>query len=356
MSKKRQKTIDGSQTKSRKEEHVAIVLSEDVQHHTVTNGFDQLRLVHNAMPELSLEEIDTTTFMMGKLLSAPFLISSMTGGYEHATYINGELAAAAKEFGLAIGIGSARQVLEDHPHKESYTIVRAQHPDGVVFTNLGAAEAVKITAEKELEKISRIVDLVEADGLIIHLNPLQELLQPEGTTDFRGVCAAIEAIIQELRIPVIVKEVGAGISVNVAKRLLDIGVQMIDVAGAGGTSWAGVEILRHKKRDRIRFEPFRDWGIPTADALIQIGKLKEQQSFGLIASGGIRNGVDAAKAIALRADFVGIARPLLTALEKDGVRGLHRELETFILQLRYAMYLTGSKDIYALNMQMIEKL
>ncbi len=343
-------------TVSRKESHVEMVKTGDVAFRNTTNGFDNLRFVHNALPEIGLADIDISTQFLGKHLDSPILISSMTGGYPNALDINRELAFIAKDYHLAIGIGSARQAMEDKSQHASYKIVRKTYPEGLVFTNVGAVEIARLGEERKTKKLKVIIDLVQADALIVHLNPLQELMQPEGSTDFKGVFAGIEAAVTELGVPLIVKEVGAGISVEVAKKLLNVGVRAIDVAGAGGTSWAGVEILRHKKKDRDALEPFWDWGIPTADALIEIAKLKETATFGLIASGGIRNGIDVAKSLALRADLVGFARPFLLALADGGREKLRETLETVLMQLRYCMLLTGSRDLAALSRQQLEKL
>lgn len=354
MGKKSKKK--GQDTVSRKESHVELVATGDVAFRNTTNGFDNLRFVHNALPEIGLGDIDISTQFFGKHLDSPILISSMTGGYPNALDINRELASIAKEYHLAIGIGSARQAMEDKSQHASYKIVRKTHPEGLVFSNVGAVEIARLGEERKIKKLKVIIDLVQADALIVHLNPLQELMQPEGSTDFKGVFAGIEAAVTELGVPVIVKEVGAGISLEVAKKLLNVGVRAIDVAGAGGTSWAGVEILRHKKKDRDAIEPFWDWGIPTADALVEVAKLKDTATFGLISSGGIRNGLDVAKSLALRADLVGFARPLLLALSQGGRVKLKETLETVLMQLRYCMLLTGSRDIAALSRQQLEKL
>ena len=342
-------------TVSRKQSHVELVIRENVEHQTTHTGFDALRFVHNALPEISYSQIDASTQFLGKHLNYPLLISSMTGGYAKALEINQELAVIAAEFHLAMGVGSARQAMETDEHHETYRVVRREYPEGLLFTNVGASEVVQLGAQRKIKKLSRIIELIQADALIVHLNPLQELMQPEGNTDFRGVLFGIELCVKELRLPIIVKEVGAGISGDVAKRLLEVGVRAIDVAGAGGTSWAGVEILRHKKKDRAALEPFWDWGIPTVDALVEVAKLKEKITFGLIASGGITDGIDAAKCIALHADLVGIARPLLQALFAGGEKALRQKTETIITQFKQAMFLTGSSDLGALAKQPLHK-
>jgi isopentenyl-diphosphate delta-isomerase len=352
--KKKEKPL--KKTSSRKRDHVELVIGRDVAHRSISAGFDSLRLVHNALPEISFDEIDISTIFFGKHLAAPLLISSMTGGYRDALAINRDLAVAAREFQIAMAVGSARQAMEATSEHPSYTVAREENPDGLLFTNVGAAEVASLWREKKIGKLKVIVDLVRADGLIVHLNPLQELLQPEGNTNFTGVLAGIESVVKELGVAVIVKEVGAGISSAVAKRLLDAGVRAIDVAGAGGTSWAGVEILRRKKKERPETDVFWDWGIPTVDALVEIAKLKENATFGLIASGGIRNGIDVAKSIALRADLAGMARPLLKVLATGKQAKLHEKIESIIRQLRSVMFLTGSRDLGALAEQPVEKL
>lgn len=355
MKKRKNPKKTGSVTTSRKQSHVELVVSRQVSHRTVSAGFDNLRLIHNALPEISLNSIDTSTEFLGKHLDVPILISSMTGGYEDAERINGAFSVLSAKYGTAMAVGSQRQALENKRFHHSFKIARKENPAGLIFSNIGAAEVAGLSREKKIGKIKMLIDLIEADALIIHLNPLQELLQPEGTTDFRGVLKGIEQCVRTLGVPIIAKEVGAGISNTIAKRLLEAGVLVIDVAGAGGTSWAGVEILRQKKKDRRRLEPFWDWGIPTVDALLQVRELRETMTFGMIASGGIRNGVDIAKSIALGADLAGIAKPLITAFMNEGEKELHRKMEDSIIQLRYTMFLTGSQNLASLAKQPLQR-
>ena len=350
--KKKEKKKSADQTTSRKAEHVALVVQNDVAHHRPT-GFSSLRFEHNALPELTLDEIDTSTIFLGKHLAAPLLISSMTGGYDEAEKINGSLANAARTFGLAIGIGSTRQALENKKYHKSFSVVRKVYPDGLVFSNIGGAEVASLNRRGDIGSLKRIIDLVAADALIIHLNPLQELMQPEGSRDFRGILAGIEAACKELGIPIIAKEVGAGISKKVAEQLINVGVRAIDVAGSGGTSWAGVEILRQKKDQRSTFEEFWDWGIPTIAALQSVNELRSRMTFGLIASGGIRSGLDVAKSIALGADLAGMAQPLVRSLAQEGEAALIAHIKTILIQLRYTMLLTGSANIAQLGEQML---
>ena len=353
--KKNLKNVEGITT-SRKQSHVELVISKQVSHKSIASGFDGIRLIHNALPEIALSGVDTATHFLGKNLDVPILISSMTGGYKDAERINGALAALSARYGVAMAVGSQRQALENKRFHNSFKIARKENPAGLIFSNLGAVEVARLVQKGRIGKIKMIIDLIEADALIVHLNPLQELMQPEGTTDFKGVLSGIAQCVKSLGVPIIAKEVGAGISKEAAKRLVEIGVRVIDVAGAGGTSWAGVEILRHKKKDRRKLEPFWDWGNPTVDTLLQVRELKESMTFGLIASGGIRNGIDIAKSIALGADLAGIAKPLITSFMNDGEKELQRTMEDFIAQLRYSMFLTGSPDLHALAKQPLQRI
>jgi isopentenyl-diphosphate delta-isomerase len=347
-----------SRTSSRKKEHVEITLSKDVSFRSKTSGFERFEFQHNALPELNFTEVDPRTSFLGKPISLPLIISSMTGGYGEAERINRHLAEVCAARGLAMGVGSQRQAMESEAFHHTFSVVREVAPGIPVFGNIGAAEVARLT---DASKVQKLVDLIKADGFAIHLNPLQEFLQPEGTPEFRGVLKGIELLCKTLAVPLIVKEIGAGISGRVARRLLDVGVTIIDVAGAGGTSWAGVEIIRRrpsgngrskKIASRSFAQSFWDWGIPTADALRQVASLKHQvPQLTLIASGGIFTGLDGAKAIAFGADLVGVARPMLKALQKGGTKGLLHEIECWEMELRGAMFLTGSRTIAELQQQ-----
>ncbi len=333
------------QTVSRKREHVEVVLSKNVGFMAKTTGLGSFEFEHNALPEIDLVEITTGTVFLGKSLKYPLLVSSMTGGYKEARKINQALAEVCEEYSIAMGVGSQRQALESAQFHKSFSAAREAAPSIPIFGNIGAAE---VASMKDESAALRLVDLIQADALAVHLNPLQEFLQPEGNTNFRGVLAGIERLVQRLPVPVIVKEIGAGLSGNVVRQLQGIGVQYIDVAGAGGTSWAGVEILRRKKGEPLN--AFWDWGIPTARAVREASQLKSpSKPFTLIASGGISSGLDAAKCIALGADMVGVARPVLQALSKHGKKGVRNLLDHWIMELRGAMFLTGSIDIHALQ-------
>jgi len=343
-------------TTSRKQSHVELVVSEQVSFREIGSGFDRLRFIHNALPEINLSEVNTATQFLGKHLEVPILISSMTGGYEDAERINRAFAALSAKYGTAMAVGSQRQALENKRFHNSFKAARKENPTGLIFSNIGAAEVARLAHEKKISKIKMLIDLIEADALIVHLNPLQELMQPEGMPNFKGVLRGIEQCVKSLGVPIMAKEVGAGISKDAAKRLVEVGVRVIDVAGAGGTSWAGVEILRQKKKDRRKLEPFWDWGIPTVDALLQVRELKESMTFGIIASGGIHNGIDIATSIALGADLAGIAKPFITAFINDGEKGINRMMEDFITQLRYTMFLTGSDNLAALAKQPLQRI
>ena len=329
----------GRGTPSRKKQHVAITLAKDVNFRNVATGLESLEFVHNALPELDLTEIDTGTLFLGKRLSFPLLVSCMTGGYAEALAINRDLAFLCASEEIALGVGSQRQAMEDTRYHRSFSIVREVAPSIPIIGNIGAAEVAQM---KDPSAAQRLVDLVRADALAVHLNPLQELLQPEGTPRFRGVLDGITLLVRSLPVPVIVKEIGSGISGAVARRLLDAGVTHIDVAGAGGTSWAGVEALRSK--DRALALRFWDWGIPTADALRDAAALrKEGFTFTLIASGGIASGVDMAKCCALGGDIAAAARPILLARRDGGRRGMRRLVTAWREEFRAAMFLTASR-------------
>ena len=305
-------------TSSRKQQHVEIVLSKNVAFRGKSSGFERWDLVHNALPELDLAEVDSSAEFLGKRLKLPLLVTGMTGGYAGAERINRSLARMCAERGLAMGVGSQRQALEDARFRKTYSVVREVAPNIPVIGNIGAAEVAHLA---DVGPIRRQVDLIGADALAVHLNPVQEFLQPEGTPRFAGVLNGIERLVHDLGVPVVVKEIGAGISAAVLRRLLDVGVRIVDVAGAGGTSWAGVEVLRREEAERDPLSVFWDWGIPTADAVRQCAALRTtDRPFTLIASGGIHNGVDMAKSIAMGADMAGAARPFLQALGRGDQR------------------------------------
>lgn len=333
-----------SETTSRKEEHVSLCVEDDVAFQTKTNGFEEWEFEHNALPELNFDEIDPSITFLQKKISFPLLLTGMTGGYEGATTINQQLAEVCEELSLPMGVGSQRQAIEDNTFHDSFTRARKCAPHIPLIGNIGAAE---VASMRDVSTAQRLVDLIEADALAIHLNPLQEFLQPEGNPKFKGVLKNIGTIAKKLSVPVIIKEVGAGISANVAVRLFDVGVRYLDISGAGGTSWAGVEIKR--RQHALPVSPsFWDWGIRTADALIAVANVKPTDSI-LIASGGIVDGVMVAKAIALGAQLAGTARLLLQALMNDGQEGLRNLFAGWKNDLLGVMFLVGTKNIDELH-------
>ncbi len=319
-----------SKTSSRKKDHVLLTVNRDVAFRGKSTGFEHWEFVHNALPEINFSDISTETMFLSKRLSFPFMISCMTGGYADAKRINKNLAEVCEEHGVAMGVGSQRQALEDTTYHSSFSVAREAAPTIPIVGNIGAAEVAKLA---DASPVQRLADLIRADAFAVHLNPLQEFLQPEGNANFRGVLRGIETLVRGLSIPVIVKEIGAGISKDVAQRLISAGVGIIDVAGAGGTSWAGVEILRRKERHVN--DLFWDWGIPTSEALRQVASLKTSSpGLSLIASGGMTNGLEAAKAFALGADMIAAARPMLQVLMASGKKGLSGCLDRWMNEFK----------------------
>jgi isopentenyl-diphosphate delta-isomerase len=325
----------------RKSDHVRIALNHQVRFRGKTSGFEAYDFIHCALPELDLDDVSTETVFLGKTLSFPLMISPMTGGFGGAMSINRTLAEICESEKIALAVGSQRQIIENSDHIETFRVVRKKAPTTVVIGNIGASEVVGAV---DLSPFRRMVDLIEADAMAVHLNPLQELLQPESRARFRGVLKGIERLASGLGVPVIVKEIGCGISGDVARKLALAGVECVDVAGAGGTSWAGIESYRGKKKNLAG--TFWDWGIPTAECIESVKKVK---GIALIASGGIDNGVTAAKALALGADLCGAAHPMLKMLALRQKRGLTALLREWREELRTVLFLTGSRDIRGLQ-------
>jgi len=327
----------------RKADHIRINLSENVAFPRTSTGLECYRLVHCALPELDLQDVDTSVTLLGKQLDAPLLISSMTGGTPEALSINRRLAEAAQAAHVAMGLGSLRAAIEDP--SLAYTFqVRDVAPDILLLANLGA---VQLNYGYGADECRRAVEIAEADGLILHLNPLQEALQPEGNTRFGGLLTRIEMVCRTLEMPVIVKEVGWGIPGAVARRLVDAGVAAIEVAGAGGTSWSQVEMHRTSNAQARRVaEAFADWGIPTAESVRQVRQAAPELP--IVASGGIRDGIAVATALALGAHACGLAAPFLRA-ESGSQEGPSELIETLVAQLRIAMFAAGAADVAALH-------
>ena len=329
-------------TQTRKADHLRICLEDNVQFDRLTNGLDKYRFDHICLPELNLADVNLQTKFLGKTLKAPLLISSMTGGTEQAKMINSRLAIAAQKYGLAMGVGSQRIAVEN-PQVAHTFAMRSLAPDAMLFANLGA---VQLNYTYGLEQCLRVVDILEADALILHLNPLQECIQPHGDTNFKGLLKKIKQLCQQIDVPVIAKEVGNGISQAMAGKLIEVGVDAIDVAGAGGTSWAKVESERAENNLQRRLgRTFADWGISTADCIVQI---RQQYSVPLIASGGLRNGMEAAKAIALGADLAGLAFPFLQAADESEA-AVDELIELLIAELKTVLFCTGNANLTELK-------
>jgi isopentenyl-diphosphate delta-isomerase len=316
-----------TRTSARKSDHIRINLEEDV-HSALTTGLERYYFIHQALPELNLEEVSLTLDLFGRHLQAPILISSMTGGTEQAAEINRTLASAAQQTGIAMGLGSQRAAIENPDFASTYQ-VRQVAPDVLLFANLGA---VQLNYRYGLAECQRAVDMIEADALILHLNALQEAVQPEGDTHFAGLVKKIEAVCRAIPVPVIAKEVGWGFSEQAARQLAEAGVAAIDVAGAGGTSWSQVEMYRAKNEDQAALAAaFVNWGIPTSQAILNVRRAAPQVK--VFASGGIRSGIDIAKSIALGATLGGMASPFLKAAARslettlNTINGIKREIQ-----------------------------
>jgi isopentenyl-diphosphate delta-isomerase len=330
-------------TQVRKADHIRICLEEDVQFRRNTTGLERYHFEHCCLPELDRQDIDLSTTFFGKRLGVPILISSMTGGTARAQEINFLLAEIAQTHRLAMGVGSQRVAIEKPEVAETFAI-RQQAPDALLFANVGA---VQLNYGYGVDECRRMVDLLEADALILHLNPLQECIQPQGDTNFKGLLKRIEQVCRNLPVPVIAKEVGNGISVRMVQQLLEVGIGAIDVAGAGGTSWAKVEAARSPNALlRQLGQTFGDWGIPTADCITSIAHY--DPAIPLIASGGLRNGLEAAKAIALGADLAGFAYPFLKAANESS-QALEELVQLLIAELTTVLFCTGNANFLALQ-------
>jgi isopentenyl-diphosphate delta-isomerase len=331
-----------TQTSSRKSDHIRINLEENVQS-GLTTGLERYHFIHQALPEIDLEDVDLSLKLFGRQLNSPILISSMTGGTSEAATINRTLATAAQEAGIAMGLGSQRAAIEQ-PELASTFQVRSVAPDILLFANLGA---VQLNYQYSVDQCQRAVDMIEADALILHLNALQEAVQPEGDTHFSGLLKKIEAVCRTLPVPVIAKEVGWGFSEQAAHQLSEAGVAAIDVAGAGGTSWSQVEMHRAKTESQARLAAaFIDWGIPTAQAIQNVRKAAPQLI--VFASGGIRTGIDIAKCIALGATLGGMASPFLKAAARS-VEDTIQTIQEIRREIQVCMFAAGAKNLDELS-------
>jgi len=331
-----------NQTERRKSNHIRISLEKDVQAQHTTTGFEDVFLVHKALPEIWKEKIDLSVRVLNNDFSAPIIVEAMTGGTNEAIKINANIAQAVENLRLGMGVGSQRAAIETPDLERAYTIAREKAPTAFLIANIGAPQLVK---EYGVEEAERAIEMIKADALAIHLNPLQEAVQPEGETNYEGVLKKIGEIAQALAVPVIVKETGTGISSEVARMLEGIGVSGIDVAGAGGTSWAAVE---YHRAEQVQDEflqrlgkTFWDWGIPTAVSVVEVA---QSVHFTLIASGGVRSGMDVAKALALGADLAGAASPILLPATK-GPEEVQKMLHFMIEELKNTMFLVGAESV-----------
>ncbi|MBS1263511.1 MAG: Isopentenyl-diphosphate delta-isomerase [Methanonatronarchaeales archaeon] len=324
----------------RKLEHIEICLRDEVEARAST-GFEDVRLVHEALPELDMSDVDPSWSFLNHELSMPLVIAAMTGGHERAEAINRNLARAAQSVGVALGIGSQRAGLEETDLVSTYSVVREEAPDVLRIANVGGAQ---LAEDYGIDEAERAVDMIGAGGLAVHLNFTQEAVQPEGDTAAAGLLEGLEELCSGLSVPVLVKETGAGISRETAGRLVEAGVEAIDVSGLGGTSWSAVELHRVRGRDEETGthlgEVFREWGIPTVQSIVECSGSGAE----VMASGGVRSGLDAAKSLALGSDVAGAALPFLGPASRGG-EDVERTLQRWGSGLRAAMFLTGSGDV-----------
>ncbi|MGD0423763.1 MAG: type 2 isopentenyl-diphosphate Delta-isomerase [Candidatus Bathyarchaeia archaeon] len=334
-----------SLTTKRKLSHIQTTLHQDVQSHVPT-GFDDVRLVHRALPEIDRDEIDLSTEIFGHRMNAPLIIESMTGGTPMAAKINRTLAKVAQNLGIGMGVGSQRAAIEDQKLAYTYRVARDAAPSIPLFANLGCPQ---LSREDAVERAKKAVDMIDANGLFIHLNALQESVQYEGETNFSKMLQTIGDVVRALSVPVLVKETGAGISSETARETEAVGVKGINVSGLGGTSWSAVEYYRAKeKRQPVQIElgkTFWDWGTPTVASIVEVAATTHLKVF---ASGGVRNGLHIAKALALGGHYGGLALPMLKSATA-GERSVIARLTIVVEELRNALFLTGSRNIEELR-------
>lgn len=331
-----------NQTENRKAEHIRISLNEDVQARRATTGFEDALLVHRALPEINRDKISLATEVFGHKFSAPVIVGAITGGTQEAARINTSIAEAVDELGLGMGVGSQRAAIENPRLESTFRIVRKKAPKAFLMANIGAPQLAQGYGLKEAEKA---VEMIEADALAIHLNPLQEAVQPEGEASYAGVLGKIERIAEKLQVPIIIKETGAGISAEVAKQLEQAGVKGIDVSGVGGTSWAAVERYRATAAKdvsrQLLGESFWDWGIPTAASLVEVIQSTKLMT---VASGGVRTGTHVAKALALGASLASMSTPILRPATTSS-QEVKKALSYCVEELRNTMFLVGARSV-----------
>jgi len=335
-----------NETSNRKAEHIRVSLNQNVQARKVTTGFDDVSFVHRALPEVEKQKIDLSTTFLGHHFSAPLIAGAITGGTLEAAKINATIAEAVEKLGLGMGVGSQRAAIEDKRLEKTFAIARKKAPNAFLIANIGGVQLVNGYGVKQ---VKQAMEMIDADALAVHLNPLQEAVQPEGQTNFKGILAKIGELAEELDRPVIVKETGAGIAAEEAKKLESVGVKAIDISGVGGTSFSAVEYYRAKKQrnssQSMLGEAFWDWGVSTAVSLVESCQAVR---IPVIASGGIRDGTDVGKALALGASMASLSQPLLQATVK-GLGEAENALSLLINELRSVMFLVGAESVKQLR-------
>lgn len=334
-------------TSPRKLEHIELVLRNKVES-TESTLLEHVRIVHNPLPEVNLEKVETAVpFCGGKRIKAPLMITGMTGGHKDVAWINEKIAAVAEELGIAMGVGSQRAAIERPELSYTFSVARKAAPSIPIVANIGAPQLAKGYGVAEIE---RAIEMVEADAVAIHLNAGQEAFQDEGDTDFTGIIERVAYLADRIGVPIIAKEVGNGLSREAIAALYSIGIKCFDVAGLGGTSWIKVEVMRSKSKHGEPLKPAGPmadfWGNPTAVAVVE-ARIVAPEAF-IIASGGIRNGLDASRAIAIGANVAGLALPTLRSLHSEGERGLRRLLESIIYQIKVSTFLAGEGHVWGL--------
>lgn len=327
---------------NRKKDHLKYTI-EGQSEYFHSSGFEKYAIRHNAIPELNLSEISTETRLFGRVFSSPIFISSMTGGYAEAGKVNRIIASVCEELNIPFGVGSQRIMLDDPSIIPSFSVVREEAPNAFIASNIGGAQLIGWLSDKSLRIIT---ETIKADAIIVHLNPLQELIQPEGDKNFRGILDGIKHLINDSHLPVIIKETGAGIDAKSAKKLYNIGVRYIDVAGSGGTSWSKVENYRNENKSKL--DVFNEWGNPTVRCLNEIMDLK-LYDLQIIASGGIRSSLDLFKSLCLGASMGAIAQPAINAIHTGDRDGLKTLLLQWNKELRFAMLLSGIPSVDMFN-------
>ncbi|MCH8556473.1 MAG: type 2 isopentenyl-diphosphate Delta-isomerase [Balneolia bacterium] len=330
--------------KDRKKDHVRLCL-DDQSAYRKSAGFEAYDFVHNALPEIDFNEVDTSAVLLGRRFDYPLFVSSMTGGYSEAGAVNAVIASFCEKNNLPFGVGSQRVMLEKPEETDSFSVVREHAPTAFIAANIGGVQLATGLSDAQIDLL---VGSIRADAIIVHLNPLQELMQPEGDLNFKGILNAVKELVAAVEVPVIVKETGAGISASVGRKLYDAGVRVIDTAGAGGTSWSKVENHRTGNSESI----FNEWGIPTAECIRQLAE-EEFDGVELISSGGIRSSLDIAKSLCLGADFAATAQPVIQAIIDGGEEELQRVYEKWKYDLRVCLCLLGVSSIDDMNSSML---